>query len=188
MSRAILGETRARYSVDESAPDEPSAEHYAAARRWLACAREARGWALEASPGTASYFWARVCEALVRADAHRELARRWRPSDPATRPVSETAWRQERAAESLRRALSIDACYAAARRALRLARVFRCEPGSTGRRERECVDQVVLLRRAILELRAEERLALEGPGLRKTTALGLPSRGAAAVARGRASG
>jgi len=182
MKSVLLGETLARYSVDESAPDDPSAEHYAAARRWLACARDAKGWALEASPRMQGYFWARACEALVRADAHRALARRWRPSRAAARGLSESAWRHARLAESQRRTLSIDAFYAAARRAIRLARAYRCEPGTSGRRERECVDEVARLRRAILLLRTEERLALEGPGLRKATTVGL-----SAVARGRAS-
>ncbi len=183
----ILEETRARYSAFESSPDEPSAEHYAAARRWLACAREAKGWALEASPGAESYFWARVCEALVRADAHRELARRWRPSHPLALPFSETARRRASDAGTQERTHSIDAYYSAARRAIRLARAFRCEPGSSGRRERECMDQVGLFRKAILELRAEERGAREGPGLRKTTALGPPATAATAAARRRAS-
>jgi hypothetical protein len=186
MKPILLRGTRARYSALEAAPDEPSAEHYAAARRWLACAREAKGWALEGSSDTVSYFWARVCEALVRADAHRELARRWRSPDAGARRVSETEARSARAQGSVQRTLSIDACYAAARQAIRLARAFRCEPGSSGRRERECVDQVTRLRRAILELRIEERLGIEGPGLRKATALGL-SGGAVPVARGRAS-
>jgi hypothetical protein len=185
MKPAFLGGTRARYSAFESVPGEPSAEHYAAARRWLVCAREAKGWALETSPETVSYFWARACEALVRADAHRALARRWRPSRAAQ--PTEAPWRDSRAVESLTRTRSIDACYAAARRAIRLARAFRCEPGSTGLRERECVGQVVQLRRAILELRAEERLAREGPGLRKAAAPGVPTEGAEAASRGRAS-
>jgi hypothetical protein len=187
MKPALLGATLARYSAFESMPDEPSAEHYAAARRWLACAREAKLWALSTSPDTESYFWARVCDALVRADAHRALARRWRPTRGEARFSAETAGRHACAAESLRRALSIDAFYAAARRAIRLARAFRCEPGSSGRRERECFDQVVRLRRAISELRTEERLSNEGPGLRKATGLGLPGDGATAAARARAS-
>jgi hypothetical protein len=185
MKPAFLGGTRARYSAFESASGEPSAEHYAAARRWLACAREAKAWALETSPETVSYFWARACEALLRADAHRALARRWRPSR-ATQ-LTETRWKDARAAESLERTRSIDACYAAARRAIRLARAFRCEPGSTGRRERECVGRVAELRRAIFELRAEEQLAREGPGLRKAAAPGVPTEGAEATSRGRAS-
>jgi hypothetical protein len=187
MKQMLLGATRARYSTFEAAPDEPSKEHYAAARRWLACAREAKGWALEGAPDTVSYFWARVCEALVRAEAHRELARRWRSPRKEAPPAPETDARRARAEDSLQRRLSIDACYAAARRAIRLARAFLCEPGSSGRRERECVDQVVRLRRAIFELRSEERLGVEGPGLRKATVLGREAVSAEAVGRGRAS-
>jgi len=60
--------------------------------------------------------------------------------------------------------------YLAARRALRLARVYGAEPGTTGRRERECVQAAQRHRSAIhalrLSLRPVEQLPL--PGLAKT--------------------
>jgi hypothetical protein len=61
--------------------------------------------------------------------------------------------------------------YAAARRALRLARRYAGEPGSSGRRERECVAAAMRHRAAIRALRARlappvEQLLL--PGLAKT--------------------
>jgi hypothetical protein len=60
--------------------------------------------------------------------------------------------------------------FLAARRALRLARVYRNEPGTSGRRERECIQTAQRHRQAIhalrLSLRPVEQLAL--PGLAKT--------------------
>lgn len=175
-----------RYSLNELAPNEPFAEHYAAARRWLACAREARRWALEASSRTESYFWAQACDALLRADSHRALARRWRPPPSTAPPLDGTLRGQARTAERLRRTLTIDACYAAARKAVHLARAYRCEPDSTGRRERECLEQVARWRAAIRELRTVEGVALDGPGVRKA-ALAVRAHDRAATSRGRAS-
>ena len=66
---------------------------------------------------------------------------------------------------------AIEAHYAAARHAVRLARDYRHDPASSGRRERECVEAVQRHRASIrwlrLQLRrAGEQLAL--PGLVKT--------------------
>jgi hypothetical protein len=66
---------------------------------------------------------------------------------------------------------AIAAHYAAARQALRLARAYRRDPASSGRRERECLDAVRRHRDAIhaarMHLRAPaEQLVL--PGLAKT--------------------
>jgi hypothetical protein len=66
---------------------------------------------------------------------------------------------------------SIEGHYAAARRALRLARAYRAEPGTSGRRERECVAAALRHREAIRTLRLRmqpvaEQLPL--PGLAKT--------------------
>jgi hypothetical protein len=69
---------------------------------------------------------------------------------------------------------SIAGHFAAARRALRLARAYREEPGTTGRRERECLGAVQRHRSAIQVLRLRmrppaEQLVLPGlPGLAKT--------------------
>jgi hypothetical protein len=61
---------------------------------------------------------------------------------------------------------SIAACYRAALRALELVRAYRREPGSTGRREAECLAEVARLRREILTLRiassGSERVRLPG--------------------------
>ena len=72
-------------------------------------------------------------------------------------------WEHEERAESIGRS------YVAARRAIELIRVYRREPASTGRRERECLAEVARLRAAIALLRATDRIA-DGdsmPGLRK---------------------
>ena len=66
---------------------------------------------------------------------------------------------------------SIAGHYAAARRALRLARSYRLEPGSSGRREQECLVTALRHREAIRAIRlrmqpAAEQLLL--PGLAKT--------------------
>jgi hypothetical protein len=80
----------------------------------------------------------------------------------------------ERALEECRRLESIGACYVAARKAMGLARTYALEPGSSGRRERECIEEVLRLRRAIAVLRAggppldHARI----PGLRKADASG----------------
>lgn len=79
---------------------------------------------------------------------------------------------EEARAYDLRRDLeSISGHYAAARRALRLARAYKMEPATSGRRERECVETAQRHRDAIRALRlrmrpAAEQLAL--PGLAKT--------------------
>jgi hypothetical protein len=80
-----------------------------------------------------------------------------------------------RTLEERRRLESIDASYAAARKAVGLARAYRREPGSSGRRERECIEEV----RAAPLARGAEIL-----GLRKADALG--SRPAQVVAPKRA--
>ena len=79
-----------------------------------------------------------------------------------------------RALDQKRRLESVEACYGAARRALRLARVYRLEPGSTGRREAECIDEVRHLRAAIAQRRIEARAAhaVATPGLHKADAHG----------------
>ena len=91
-----------------------------------------------------------------------------------------------RTLEERRRLESIDASYAAARKAVGLARAYRREPGSSGRRERECIEEVRRLRTAIVELRGAAPLArgAEILGLRKADALG--SRPAQVVAPKRA--
>jgi hypothetical protein len=85
-------------------------------------------------------------------------------------PDSESA----RDLEDGRRRASIEAAYAAARGALRLARAYRGEPGSTGRRERECFEEVRHIRRAIVALRSASREVAFGdsPGLHKADAAG----------------
>jgi hypothetical protein len=81
---------------------------------------------------------------------------------------------EEARAADLREGLgSIEGHYAAARRALRLARAYRAEPGTSGRRERECVAAALRHREAIHALRLRlkppaEQLLL--PGLAKTRA------------------
>jgi hypothetical protein len=64
---------------------------------------------------------------------------------------------------------AIERAYAAARRTIALARMYRREPASTGRREQECLAEVALLRKTILGLRAADRLSpgLGNPGLSK---------------------
>jgi hypothetical protein len=64
---------------------------------------------------------------------------------------------------------AIGRAYAAARRAIALARTYRRESASTGRREQECLAEVALLRRMILGLRVADRLSprLGIPGLSK---------------------
>ncbi|HEY2518134.1 MAG TPA: hypothetical protein VGI39_45000 [Polyangiaceae bacterium] len=67
--------------------------------------------------------------------------------------------------------LAIEGHFAAARRALRLARVYRGETGTSGRRERECVATVQRHREAIRVLRLRMRPNAEQlllPGLAKT--------------------
>ena len=173
---------RARYSADEPVGGEPAREQYAAARRWLACARDAVRWSRGAT-GTREALWlAKACDALVRADQHRTSARRWRATravtkdagspvgglpeaeDPETRTL-EAVFRQTALSRS-----SVVAYYAAARHALGLVRVYQDEPGTTGRREREALVQVSRYRAAIRDLRAAILSPIDSgrPGLSKT--------------------
>ena len=64
---------------------------------------------------------------------------------------------------------SVAASYEAARKAIVLVRAYRRELGTTGRRERECLEEVARLRRSIAALRARSQ-AGEIPGLRKVDA------------------
>jgi hypothetical protein len=59
--------------------------------------------------------------------------------------------------------------YAAARRAVALVRIYRSEPGTTGRRERECLAEVARLRRVIADGRAADERSRSAPmpGVRK---------------------
>jgi hypothetical protein len=138
---------------------------------------------------------ATVVNAMRALDAHRHetaptLERQYLSALEAYFVVAERAAGRERAdgepeeleesldeLESLRadelraERTSIAGHYAAARRALRLARRYRSEPGTTGRRERECVATALRHRAEIRSLR--ERLAppaeqLLLPGLAKT--------------------
>ena len=73
--------------------------------------------------------------------------------------------------ELRRERAAIGGHYAAARRALRLARAYRLEPQSSGRRERECIEAAQRHREAVRALRLRmqppaEQLLL--PGLAKT--------------------
>ena len=86
---------------------------------------------------------------------------------------------QARADGVRQRLVSVAGHYAAARRALRLARTYRTEAGSSGRRERECIEAALRHREAIRALRlamrpAAEQLAL--PGLAKTRPEAAPVR------------
>jgi hypothetical protein len=73
---------------------------------------------------------------------------------------------EEAEAADVRAARGIRAAYAAAHEAVAFARIYRAEPGTTGRRERECLAEVRRLRRLIAALRSP-RGAEESPGLRK---------------------
>ncbi len=76
-------------------------------------------------------------------------------------------------------ATSIFGHYAAARRALRLARAYRGEPGTSGRRERECVQAALRHREAIRAIRLHMRPPAEQlqlPGLAKTRPAAQPAR------------
>jgi ribosomal protein S14 len=68
-------------------------------------------------------------------------------------------------------ATSVLGHYAAARRALRLARAYRSEPETSGRRERECIRTALRHREAIRAIRLHMRPPAEQlqlPGLAKT--------------------
>jgi hypothetical protein len=95
-----------------------------------------------------------------------------------------------RVSEHEERRHAIDRAYAAARRAIALARVYRREPASTGRRERECLAEVALLRRTILGLRAADRFSpgLGIPGVRKALRSELSSAHDPSLASGRRTG
>ncbi len=132
----------------------------------------------------------RVTRAMRALDAHRQetaptLEREYRRALEAYFVVAEKAAgrarQEEEEAEALEEEAHADAVrndresvaghYAAARRALRLARVYQMEPASSGRRERECVETALRHRESIRALRlrmrpAAEQLAL--PGLAKT--------------------
>jgi hypothetical protein len=135
---------------------------------------------------------AKVQTVMRALDAHRQdgapsLEREYRRALEAYYVLSERALGRESAEESalgedatdfearageLRTAYaSILGHYAAARRALRLARVYREEPGTSGRRERECVRVALRHREAIRVIRMRARPQAEQlllPGLAKT--------------------
>jgi hypothetical protein len=127
----------------------------------------------------------RVMRAMRALDAHRyveapTLEREYRRALEGYFATTQRALAREADAaaeddaldtEDLRRTRSaVAARYAAARQALRLARVYQREPSTSGRRERECFEAVQRHRDAIralrLRLRPVEQLAL--PGLAKT--------------------
>jgi hypothetical protein len=189
MDRLLRG-ALARYSAGES-PGEPSREHYAAARRWLACAREAAKWVERSAPGARSEWLLRVSEATAKAREHRAMARRWRVGSRGMtmsycascdapiedgefcaecEPDAETRTLELRAAARIERRRAIEAYFAAARQTLKLVRIYRDEPGTTGRREREALDEVRRFRAAIGDLRAADRRARDAPlpGVKKT--------------------
>jgi len=135
---------------------------------------------------------AKVQTAMRALDAHRQdgapsLEREYRKALEAYFVLAESALGRDASreddgdpyerefatrADELRSTVgSIAAHYAAVRRALRLARVYRDEPGTSGRRERESVRTALRHREAIRALRlgaqpAPEQLQL--PGLAKT--------------------
>jgi hypothetical protein len=96
---------------------------------------------------------------------------------PQGEPEPESARALARAIDHEERVERIGASYAAARRAIELARTYAREPGSTGRRERECLEEVTRLRSVIATLRAPTSRVIEGamPGLRKVEPPGSPT-------------
>ena len=180
MSDRVLSNARTRYAVGECLSADPAREQYAASHRWLACARDALRWSRK-TPSAESAWLGKTCEALVRAEEHRDAARRWRKglgmtmrdaedfeetdteSDPETRAL------EQRVREAVRARSAIVAYYAAARHALALARVYREEPTTSGRREDEVLAEVRRYRRAIGALRTGSVAPVESsrPGLRK---------------------
>jgi hypothetical protein len=92
-----------------------------------------------------------------------------------------------RASAHEERCEAIEHAYAAARRAIALARRYRREPLSTGRRERECLARVEQLRSAIHELRAADRIpdGTATPGLHKAAGPGTSSLPEPSAASGR---
>jgi hypothetical protein len=193
----LLRDAEVRYSVGE-VPADPSREHYAAARRWIACAREAKTWG-ERAPEAARPGWVvRMKDALVRAVEHRAQARRWRAGRRVTvnycpscqEPILDGDTCPEcapedadsralllRAAARVERRRAVHAYYAAARQTLKLVRLYRDEPGTSGRREREALDEVKKLRAAITALRDLDRRQNETsmPGIRKAPLSSPPS-------------
>jgi hypothetical protein len=182
MNDRVLSQARARYAVGEGMPADPAREHYAASHRWLACAREALRWSREASHVESAWL-ARACDAFVRAGEHREAARRWRKGlwmtmrnaedlvEAADTDPEASGW-EERAREASRTKSSIAAYYAAARHALALVRIYRGEPGTTGRREEDVLWEIRRYRRAIQALRSRGSAPTESsrPGLHKAAA------------------
>src|SRR5260370_1436642 len=76
---------------------------------------------------------------------------------------AETLALRLRAVARQERRRAIEAYYAAARQTLKLVRVYRGEPGTSGRREREALDEVQKFRCAIAALRAQDARAGESP-------------------------
>ena len=93
------------------------------------------------------------------------------PLREETEPEEALAAEDERGEDLKRELAAIAGHYLAARRALRLARAYKREPQSSGRREQECIAAAQRHREAVRALRmqlrpAAEQLAL--PGLAKT--------------------
>lgn len=158
----------------------PQKTHHQAARRWLAAARESFRRAAAGSEG-AAYWLMCACEDLLRADEHRALARKWR-LDPRvdasvlhrplakTRPVPQPAEEADTdVAETTDRRKLAHGYFLAAKQALRLARLYKTEIDSSGRREQECVAKAREYRSAIRELRRAMTApaAAAGPALSK---------------------
>jgi hypothetical protein len=110
-----------------------------------------------------AYFVA--AERAMGRDAARE-------SDELTDEEADDAY--ETGDSGLREGLaSVRRHYAAARHALRLARAYRSEPGTSGRRERECIEAALRHREAIRATRLRLRPPAQQlllPGLAKTRA------------------
>ncbi len=100
-----------------------------------------------------------LCEAPV--DASDALC-----EDCVADEEMQVRWREQSARRRSRE--SIAGYYEACRRAVALARTYRAEPGTSGRRERECLDAVGRYRGEIRGLRLDLAGArLGGPGLQK---------------------
>ena len=105
-----------------------------------------------------------------RADGEPAMAAPRYGADDAEEEIPELE-AESRASDLRSDISSIEGHYAAARRALLLARTYEREPGSSGRRERECVATALRHREAIHAIRLRmqppaEQLSL--PGLAKT--------------------
>jgi hypothetical protein len=134
-----------------------------------------------------------VLRAMRALDAHRQdgaptLERAYRRALEAYFVAAERAMGRDAARESneldddeddedleesgLREGLaSVRRHYAAARHALRLARAYRSEPGTSGRRERECIEAALRHRETIRATRLRLRPPAQQlllPGLAKT--------------------